>query len=45
MGQGYWDIVCDSYSNELVRAATDKDYGDGASEYISKALRYYGNNQ
>lgn len=41
MGEGYWDLVCDSFSNELVRATIDKDYGAGASEYISRALRYY----
>lgn len=41
LGEGYWDIVIDSYSHDTVRNITDQKYGAGASEYIARALRYY----
>lgn len=41
MGEGYWDIVIESYSNGLSRNITDTKYGDGASDYIANALRCY----
>lgn len=41
MGEGFWDMVIESYSDETVRGVTDKNYGEGASEYIARALRYY----
>ena len=42
IGPGYWNIIIDTYSNEYVRAVTDSKYGDGASDYIANAFRYYG---
>ncbi|WP_310601551.1 MerR family transcriptional regulator [Anaerosporobacter sp.] len=41
MGDGFWDMVIESYSNDAVRDVTDKKYGTGASDYIAKALQYY----
>lgn len=41
MGEGFWDMVIESYSDETVRGVTDKNYGEGASEYIARALQYY----
>ncbi len=41
MGEGYWDMVIESYSNSTVNAITDSKYGEGASDYIAKALKYY----
>lgn len=41
MGDGYWDIVIESYSHDAVREIYDKKYGAGASDYIADALRYY----
>ena len=38
------DILIDSYSNDYVKNITDKKYGDGASDYIVKAFRYYSEN-
>ena len=41
MGDGFWDMVIESYSHDTIREITDKKYGAGASEYIMKALQYY----
>jgi DNA-binding transcriptional MerR regulator len=41
MGNGFWDMVIESYSHDTIREITDKKYGDGASDYIAKALQYY----
>ena len=41
MGDYYWDMVIEGYSNEEIKQITDKKYGKGAAEYIKKALRYY----
>ena len=41
MGQGFWHMAIESYSNEMVRNITDQTYGTGAAEYIANALRYY----
>ena len=38
------NILIDSYSNDYVKSITDKKYGDGASDYIVKAFRYYSEN-
>ena len=38
------NILIDSYSNDYVKNITDKKYGDGASDYIVKAFRYYSEN-
>lgn len=41
MGQGYWDIVIESYADDTVKGITDKQYGTGASDFIAKALKHY----
>lgn len=41
MGEGFWDMVIDSYGNDEVIQFTEKKYGKGAAEYIARALRYY----
>ncbi len=42
VGDGYWNMVIESYENEINKAITDqKKYGEGASDYIADALRYY----
>lgn len=42
IGPGYWNMIIDTYSNDYIRAVTDSKYGDGASDYIANAFRYYG---
>lgn len=41
VGDGYWNMVIESYENESNKAITDQKYGEGASDYIADALRYY----
>ena len=41
MGEGYWDIIIESYSRDLTKGITDTKYGAGASSYIANALQYY----
>lgn len=41
LGCGFWDMVIDSYSQDIVREVTDKKYGNGASDYIASALKYH----
>lgn len=41
VGEGYWEMVADSYTSDIVKRITDKKYGAGASEYIAQALRSY----
>lgn len=41
VGDDYWDMVIDSYSNDFIKGVTDKRYGAGASGYIAKALEEY----
>lgn len=41
MGDGYWDMMIESYTHDTVREINDKKYGAGASDYIAAALRYY----
>lgn len=38
------NVLIDSYSNDYVKNITDKKYGDGTSDYIVKAFRYYSEN-
>lgn len=38
------NVLIDSYSSDYVKNITDKKYGDGASDYIVKAFRYYSEN-
>lgn len=41
VGEGYWDMVIESYSNDLAKEITDKKYGTGASNYIANSFQYY----
>lgn len=41
VGEGYWDMIIESYENEVSKEITDRKYGVGASGYIADALRYY----
>ena len=41
VGEGYWDMIIESYENEICKGITDQKYGADASDYIAKALRYY----
>ena len=41
MNPSFWNMIIESYSNDLVKAVNDKKYGAGASEYIVKAFQYY----
>lgn len=41
MGEGYWDIIIETYSKDLTKGITDTKYGAGASSYIANALQYY----
>ncbi|WP_313180701.1 MerR family transcriptional regulator [Lacrimispora sp.] len=41
MGDGFWDMVIESYSHDTIREITDKKYGAGASDYIIQAFQYY----
>lgn len=42
MGENYWLQTAEAYmSNPLYVAANDKKYGDGASEFIGKAIKAY----
>lgn len=45
MGDNYWGLMSDLYlSNPQYIEVTDKKYGNGASEFIGKALKVYSNN-
>lgn len=41
LGENYWHIILDSYSNDYVKNITDSKYGANASNYILKAFDYY----
>lgn len=41
MGEGYWDMVIESFSHDNVKTITDKKYGIGAADYIVEAFKYY----
>ena len=43
LGEGYWDMVIEGYSQENVKQITEQKYGNGAAEYIARAFRYYFN--
>lgn len=43
-GKPYLSILIDSYSSDYGRAIADDKYGEGASEYIVKAFRYFSEN-
>lgn len=40
----YLNIIIDTYASEYVKKITDTKYGEGASDYIVKAFRYYSEN-
>lgn len=41
MGEGYWDMVIESYSTDTVKNITDRKYKAGASDFIARALKHY----
>ena len=41
MGEGYWDFVIDSYSNEVAKGITEKKDGAGSADYLARALKVY----
>ena len=41
MGSGFWDMVIQSNSEDIVKQFNDEKYGKGASEYIAQALKYH----
>ena len=41
LGEGYWDTVIEVYKKEEIRKCNDKKYGEGATDYIARALKYY----
>lgn len=43
LGEGYWDMVIEGYSQENVKQITEQKYGNGAAEYIARAFCYYFN--
>ncbi|MCU7377515.1 MerR family transcriptional regulator [Clostridiales Family XIII bacterium ASD5510] len=44
LGEGYWDMVIESYSSETAKEIIDTKYGPGASTYIAQALQSYFSN-
>lgn len=40
----YLNIIIDTYASDYVKKITDTKYGEGASDYIVKAFRYYSEN-
>ena len=41
MGEGYWDMVIETYSDATIIEMTDRRYGNGASTFIAKALQFH----
>lgn len=41
MNPSFWNMIIESYWNDLVKTVNDKKYGAGTSEYIVKAFQYY----
>ena len=41
LGKPYMNMLIDTYSNDYIKCITDSKYGNGASNYIAKAFRYY----
>ena len=39
------NVLIDSYSSDYVKTITDTKYGNGASDYIIDAFRYYSENK
>lgn len=44
LGKPYLNIIIDTYASDYVKKITDTKYGEGASDYIVKAFRYYSEN-
>ena len=42
MGENFWDMIINGYlSEENIIAANDKLYGEGASNFMGRAFKYY----
>lgn len=41
VGEEYWNIIIQSYRNDISKAVTDTKYGKGAADFIVKAFRFY----
>lgn len=41
LGQNYWQMIIDVYSNPYIKAVTDTKYGTGAADYIVKSFQYW----
>ena len=41
LSKPYLNVLINAYSSEYVRNIADAKYGEGASDYIVKAFRYY----
>ncbi len=41
MGEGFWDMVIETYSNPAIQKMTDNRYGAGASGFIAEAFRFH----
>ena len=40
----YINVLINTYSSDYIKSMTDSKYGEGASDYIVKAFRYYSEN-
>lgn len=41
LGQNYWQMIIDTYSNQYIETITDTKYGKGASDFIVKSFQYW----
>lgn len=41
LGQSYWQMIIDTYSNQYIKTITDTKYGKGASDFIVKSFQYW----
>lgn len=41
LGQNYWQMIIDTYSNQYIKTITDTKYGKGASDFIVKSFQYW----
>lgn len=41
LGQNYWQMIIDVYSNQYIKTITDIKYGTGASDFIVKSFQYW----
>ncbi len=44
LAKPYINVLIDTYSSDYIKSMTDSKYGEGASDYIVKAFRYYSEN-